>query len=141
MRLMTPTGDRSTDRLARRRRYRRLFVGLVGGAVAGSLALRIIGYPLVAEAVYLLGLAGILAVVFGAPVTLFDERDAALERRASQITIGVFAFVLILGASAARLLPRLTPYEVPPEVRGALYGYVAVFVVFGVAYGYVRSKR
>ena len=138
---MTPTQTRTTDPLATRRRYRRLFVGLVVVAAAGNVALRIAGYPLAAEVVYLVGLAGMLAVLFGAPVALFDERDAAIERRASQITVGVFAFVLILGASTARLLPRATDYTVPPEVHGALYGYVAVFVVFGIAYGYVRSRR
>ena len=138
---MTPTETRPQDRLATRRRYRRLFVGLVVVGAAGGLGLRIAGYPLVGEAVYLLGLVGMLAVLFGAPVSLVDERDAEIERRASQITVGAFVFVLILGASAARLLPRLTDYAVPPEVHGVLYGYVAVFVVFAVSYAYVRSRR
>ena len=115
--------------------------GSVGSGVAAGLALRAAGYPLAGEVVYWFGIAGFLAVLFGAPVDLFDERDVAIERRASQLTIGVFAFVLVLGASTARLLPRVTDYAVPPAVHGALYGYVALFVVFGIVYGYVRSRR
>ncbi|ESP87282.1 hypothetical protein [Candidatus Halobonum tyrrellensis] len=130
-----------TDRLSTRRRYRRLLGGLVLGGVAANLALRATGYPVAAEAAYLLCAVGLFAVLFGAPVTLFDERDATLERRASQLTLNVFAVVLILGASVARLVPHVTDYTVPPEVRGALYGYVALFGVFALAYGYVRSRR
>ena len=138
---MTPTQTRSTDRLATRRRYRRLFIGFVVAGVAGDIALRAVGYPLVGEAVYLVGVVGMLAVLFGAPVDLLDERDVAIERRASQLTIAVFALVLILGASAVRLLPRVTDYAVPPAVHGALYGYAVLLVVFCIAYGYVRSRR
>lgn len=114
--------------------------GFVAGGVIAGLGLRLLDYPLVGELAYWVGIAGFLAVWAGTPVKLFDERDAALERRASQLTLYVFAAVLVVGASAARVLPRLGAYAVPPEVAGALYGYAALFVVFGLVYLGLRYR-
>ena len=114
--------------------------GFVAGGAAAGLGLGFFDYHLLGELVYWVGIAGILAVWAGTSVKMFDERDAALERRASQITLYVFAAVLVVGASAARVLPRLGTYAVPPEVAGALYGYVALLVEFGLAYLGLRLR-
>jgi 4-hydroxybenzoate polyprenyltransferase len=126
--------------LARIRRYRRLFFGSVLAGVLAALALRFLGYPLLGEAIYWVGLLLAVGIWLGSSTPLFDERDAALERRASQVTISVFAVVLIVGASAARVLPRVSDVVVPPEVVGALYGYVALFAVFAVSYLWFRYR-
>jgi len=134
--------ETETNRSARRRLYRRLLVGFVAGGTAASLLLReVLGYPLVGEAVYWLGVLGFLGVWLGTSVQLFDERDEALERRASQLTLVVFAVVLVVGASAARTLSYTDLYDVPPSVWTVLWGYVALYGVFGVVYLGVRYRR
>lgn len=116
-----------------------MFGFIVAGVVVG-LVFRFLGYPLVGELIYWIGIIGFLAVWRGTPLTLFDERDRALEQQASQITLNLFAIVLVLGASAARVIPRISTYTVPTEFVGALYGYVALFVVFGLSYLWVQYR-
>lgn len=137
---MTPTETPTTNRLSERRRYRRLMIGSVVGAVIAALALRNLGYPVLSEGVYWAGILAFLGVWRLTPVSLFDERDRALERRASQLTLTVAAVALVLGASAARLLATATTYAVPTVVWGALYGYVGLFAVFAAAYLWVRYR-
>ncbi|NHN59877.1 DUF2178 domain-containing protein [Halorussus sp. JP-T4] len=115
--------------------------GFLAGGVGLGLVLReVLGYPLVSEAVYWLGVLGFLAVAVGSSITLFDERDRALERRASQLTLTLLAPVLAVVASVGRLLPRFTDYALPAEVWYALYGVVAVYVAFGAVYGVLRFR-
>ena len=137
---MTQNATYGTNRLSRIRRYRRLMFGSLVVGVAAGLGLRALDYPLLGEAIYWLGVFGFLVVWLGTSVTLFDERDAALERRASQLTLLLAGVVLIVGASAARVLPRVSDVTVSPAIRGALYAYVALFVVFGVVYGWLRYR-
>lgn len=116
-------------------------VGSIVGAVAIALVLREgLGYPLVGEVVYWLGIVAFFAVWWLSPVQLFDERDAALERRASHVTIYVIGAVLVVGATIARVLPRIGAYEVPDAVFYGLYAYVAVFVVWALAYLGLRYR-
>lgn len=104
--------------------------GSLLGGVAVGLVLRSLGYPFVGEAVYWLGVIGFFGVWGGTSLTLFDERDRALEQRAAATTLAVSALVLAIGASAARVLTWTDTYTVPTVVWGALYGYVAIFVTF-----------
>ncbi|UIO99425.1 DUF2178 domain-containing protein [Halobaculum sp. CBA1158] len=134
-------GGTGTPTVATRRRYRRLLFGSVGVGVIANLALRFLSYPVAAEAAYWVGIVGFLAVWTFSPVTLFDERDAELERRASTITLVVAAVVLVLGASGTRTLSALGVYDASSFVSGVLYGYVGLFVVFAVAYGWVSRNR
>ena len=138
---MTHTETHATDRLAKQRLYRRLMVGFILGGVAVALVLRdLLGYPLVGEAVYWLGIVAFFAVWWLSPVTLFDERDWALERHASQLTIYVVGAVLVVGATVGRVLPKVSSYALPEAVGHALYAYVSVFVVWALAYGYLRYR-
>ncbi|WP_073307669.1 DUF2178 domain-containing protein [Halobaculum gomorrense] len=134
-------GPGGTSTVSTRRRYRRLLFGSVGLGVAANVALRLLSYPVAAEAAYWVGIVGFLAVWQFSPVQLFDERDAELERRASTLTLVAAAVVLVLGASGARTLGALGVYDAPPFVEGVLYGYVGLFVVFAVAYGWVSWTR
>lgn len=137
---MTETASPATNRLSRIRRYRRLMFGWLLAGVVVALLLRTVGYPLLGEVVYWLGVLGFLAVWWGTPVTLFDERDAALERRASHVTLLVAAVVLVVGASAMRVLPLVSDVVVPAAVQGALYGLAGLFVVFAAAYIWLRFR-
>ncbi len=135
------TGPPTTNRHSKQRLYRRLMIGFILGGVAIGLVFREgLGYPLLGEAIYWIGIVGFLGVWFGTSMTLFDERDQALERRASQLTLTVCAVVLVIGASAARVLPKISAYTVPDAVWPALYAYALLFAVFGVVYGWLRTR-
>ncbi len=114
--------------------------GSIAVGVAAGLVLRWTGYPLVGEAVYWAGILGFLAVWRGTSVQLVDERDVELERRAAHTTLSAVGPLLVLGASTARVLTWVTDYTVPIVIWGVLYGYVSLFVVFGVAYVWHRYR-
>lgn len=138
---MTQTEIPATDRLSKQRFYRRLLVGFVLGGVTIALLLReLLDYPLLGEAVYWIGIIGFLVVWRGTPLTLFDERDRTLEQRASQLTLTLFAVVLVLGASTARVLSYTDTYSVPSEIWAALWGYVALFGTFAIVYLWLRYR-
>jgi len=138
---MTRAETPGANQLSRQRMYRRLMIGFVLGGVAISLVLReVINYPLLGEAVYWVGIIGFLAVWLGTSLTLFDERDRALERQASQVTLTLFAVVLVVGASAARVVSYTDTYTVPVELWAVLWGYVALFGTFGVVYSWLRYR-
>lgn len=137
---MTGTVTSEGDRLARVRLYRRLMIGFVLAGVVGGLAGRSLGYPLLGEGLYWLGIVGFLAVWWGSSLTLFDERDRALERRASAITLMLVAPVFVAGASAVRVLSVLDLYATPPELVGALYEFVGLYAVFAGVYLWLRYR-
>ena len=137
---MTTTESPATTKLSKRRTYRRLmYVSVFGGAGIGFL-LRYLDYPVVGEAVYIVGVLSFLAIWKGSDVQLMDERDWALERRASLTALQITGAVLVVVASASRLVTWLTDYTVPTLVWGVLYGYVGLFIAFGVAYLYHRRR-
>jgi hypothetical protein len=137
----TGTSGTATDRLSKRRFYRRLMWGSLGTGVGVGLLLRWgLNYPLVGEVVYLIGVAGFIAAVWRSPVALFDERDRLLELRASGITLGVLAVVLAGGASVSRIATYTGTYDVPSAVWTVLTGYAAVFGVFAVVYLALRYR-
>jgi len=138
---MTHSDHSGGSRLARQRFYRRLLVGFVVGGTAIGLVLREwFGYPLLGEVIYWLGIVGFLAVWWGSSMTLFDERDRALERRASQLTLTIFAVLLVVGASSVRVFSYAGLYEVPSVIWAVLWGYVALYGVFGVVYIGLRYR-
>jgi uncharacterized membrane protein len=138
---MTRTQISDRNPLAKQRKYRRLLFGVLFGGVAIALLLReVLGYPLVSEAVYWVAVVGFFAVLFGSSVTLFDERDRALEERASRVTLTILAPILAITASLARLLPRVSDYALPEAVWPVLYGFIGVYVLFAVIYGVLRTR-
>ena len=137
---MAQTISTGSNRLAKRRQYRRAMWGSLFGGIAVALVLRALGYPLVGEGVYWVGIVGFLGIWQGTSVTLFDERDVTIERRASQLALAVSAVVLVVGASAVRVLSVVDGYTASPTVFGFLYGYMAVFVTFAIAFIWVRAR-
>ncbi len=137
---MTTTESPTTEWLSKRRTYRRLmYISVFGGTGLGFL-LRYLDYPVVGEAVYWVGIFAFVAIWKGSDVQLMDERDWALERRASLSALQIVGAVMVLGASASRLVTWLTDYTVPTLVWGALYGYIGLFIAFGVSYLWHRSR-
>ncbi|SEL04690.1 DUF2178 domain-containing protein [Haloferax larsenii] len=137
---MTQVQQSSTPRLSKQRRYRYLMYVFLLGGVAVGLGLRFLDYHVLSEAVYWVGILAAFVVWKGTSVTLFDERDKAIDRRASQLTMTVTGALLIVGASVVRLGTQLGVVDAPPMVRGALYGCISVFVIFGLSYLWVRYR-
>ncbi|MFB6104845.1 MAG: hypothetical protein ABEJ57_07185 [Halobacteriaceae archaeon] len=129
------------DPVALRRRNRRLVVGAVVTGVVLGIGLRDgAGYPLAGELLYWLGIVVALAIWWTSPVPLFDERDRALERRASHRTILVLAVVLVVGASLARLLSITATVTVPTAVWTMLWVSAGVILVWVGNYVVVRYR-
>ncbi|MFB6120424.1 MAG: hypothetical protein ABEJ68_04830 [Halobacteriaceae archaeon] len=125
---------RDSARLERIRRYRWTMYACIVVGTLGFVGATRLDRPLVGVAVYWTGIAGFLAVWRGTSVTLFDERDKSLERRAGAITLCLVGAAGVVGGSALFVLVRLRDIDVPPEVEGALYAWAVVFGVFGVVY-------
>lgn len=130
-----------SDTLATRRKHRRLVFALVLAAAVGWIAGNRLGYPLVGVATYWLGVLAALAVWKGTDVSIQDERDCDLERRASQSALLTIGAVGILTAPALAVLEETTSYTVPAIVDHLLIGYAALYATFGVWYAWYRFQR
>lgn len=106
---------------------------LIAGIVAFAI-LDYLGYVLAGVAIYWSGFAGMFVVRWYAPVSLADERDQAIEQRASYDTLRIAAVALIAGAPAIAVLEAADVYTAPSTLDGAVWGFVALFAVFGVTY-------
>ncbi|MFB6227085.1 MAG: hypothetical protein ABEH88_00605 [Halobacteriales archaeon] len=129
-----------STRLARIRRYRRLMFASVLGGTVGFIAAESAGFPIVGVSVYWIGFVGFLVVWRGTSVTLFDERDRALERRAVLIGFNVFAFAMILLWPAVLVLSEADIYTPPPAFDGVLLTVAVQVALFAVAYLWLRYR-
>ncbi|WP_227132864.1 hypothetical protein [Halorubellus salinus] len=137
---MSLTSTDDPGPLAERRRDRRLFGGLIAAAMFAFFTLDLMGRPIVAVAAYWTFVAGAIVVLYRSDV-IMDERDAALERITSHRTIQVIGGGLLVLAPGIDALAEANVYDVPPLVDGVLFGWGAVFVVWGLAYGVTRLRR
>lgn len=137
---MTETASPGTNRLARIRRYRRLFYACILAGTLGLLVASRFDYVVVGVGIYWAGVVAALAVLRGTSVQLYDERDVALERRASLITLYVIGAAAVLGFPAAVALAELGYLSLPPELVGAMLGYVALCAVWAVVYVLLRFR-
>jgi uncharacterized membrane protein len=137
---MPPSESPGVDRLSTIRTYRRLMYGAVLAGTAGFAVASAADRTLLGVAVYWAGFLAFLGIWRGTAVTLFDERDRALERRASHVTLNVLAAVGILAWPSLAVLSEVTDYAPPPEYRGALLALAAVYLVFGVVYTILRHR-
>ncbi|WP_232701097.1 DUF2178 domain-containing protein [Halobacterium wangiae] len=129
------------NKLARIRRYRRLMYGSILVGVGGFVAAGEFGYPLVGLAVYWVGILGFVGVWKGTSVDLFDERDAALERRASYLTLQIAAVVGLLTMTTLVVAENTAAVDVPDRVWGGFVALSALFVLYGIVYTVVRYRR
>lgn len=136
---MTQTNATTHERLSTVRTYRRLYWACFAVGILGFLAGDFFGYPLAGLGVYWAGILGMVAVWKGTAVKVFDERERALERRASMTTLSLIGAVLIVG-SPGRILVRELGYSLPPEFSTFMWAYVSVFAVFGVVYLAIRYR-
>jgi len=137
---MTETPTAANQRLDRRKRHKRLMYGslLVGliGIVAGAL----IGQYLAGVLIYWAGFFGMLAIWQVSPVTLYDERDTELERKASDYTLSVLAITGVLAIPGLVLLESEGILTLPAAFDGAVLVFVGIFAVFAVIYTALRLR-
>jgi uncharacterized membrane protein len=130
----------ATTRPSSRKRYKRIAYGLLG---AGILALWI-GIALdrfvLGVALYWAGGLGMGLVQRFSPVTLYDERDTTISRKASQTTMNVFAYVFVLGLPGGLVLAETGVVTLPGQFYGATWTLFAIYVVYGVAVGYHKYR-
>ena len=83
---------------------------------------------------YWLGGLGMGIGYWHSPVSVRDELEQRMEREASQTTLTFVAAVTILGFPAEVVLSTTGVYTVPDGLRGALWGYLLLFIIFGIAH-------
>ncbi|SEW03779.1 DUF2178 domain-containing protein [Halobacterium jilantaiense] len=133
-----PTG---TGRMAKVRRYRRLLFACIGVGVGGFLVAVEFDYPLVGLVVYWAGILAALGVWKGTSVTLYDERDLDLERRASLLTLQIAGVVGVLAMTTLVVTDQMPSVDVPERIVGGFLTISALFIVYGVVYTVVRYRR
>jgi uncharacterized membrane protein len=133
--------------LERRKRYKRLFYGILGAGIVGYLVLlgvwnRAGGDALAVGAVgvywgaFVLGV-GILR--FG-PAEIEDEREQEISAKASGQTIGIAAFVLILGGPGLATLEQTGTYTAPSWLFGMMWGYASLFGIYAISHWYIKRQ-
>lgn len=135
------------QRVAKREQYRKWInrsvgIGVIGVFVATAVWI-LTDEPLALYAglgVYWLGCLGMGIGYWYSPVSVSDELEQRMEREASQATITFVAVVAIIGIPADVVLSTTGVYTAPAAVRGAIWGYLLLTVVFGVAHGRVKRQ-
>jgi hypothetical protein len=128
------------DHLAKIQRYRRLmYASIVVGVVAFIVADEL-GYSLVGLAVYWAGIVAFFAIWKGTSVTLFDERDTELERRASHVTVGIVGVLGVLTFTSMVVVGETATVEIPQVVWNLFLGYALLFVLWGVVYTVLKYR-
>ncbi|AAG19011.1 MULTISPECIES: DUF2178 domain-containing protein [Halobacterium] len=138
---MSDRGSTGTGRLAKVRRYRRLMYACIGVGVGGFIVAAEFDYPLAGLVVYWAGILGSLAVWKGTSVTLYDERDLDLERRASLLTLQIAGVVGLLAMTTHVVVDQMPSVDVPEEFVGGFLTISALFIVYGVVYTAIRYRR
>lgn len=131
----------ATQRVETRERYSKWINGSVGIGVAGFLvataAWILTDEPLVlftGLGLYWLGCLGMAIGMWTSPVSIQDELDQQIELEASATTLAVVAGVTIVGLPAEVVLNSTGIYTAPAAIRGAIWGYMLLILVFSFSY-------
>lgn len=137
---MTRTETATRGQLEKRRFYRRLYIGCVLVGVAAYVVALQLGYVLFGTVVYWGAFLGMLGIWKGTSIELYDEREQMIDLRAGGWTLWVFTFVLVFGAPGLVALESAGYYDAPPELWGAMFGYGALYLVYGAIYTVHRYR-
>ena len=74
------------------------------------------------------------------PVAVQDELERQIEREASATTITVIAVVTIVGLPAEVVLNATGIYTAPAALRGAIWGYMALILVYIAAQWFTERQ-
>ena len=130
----------ATVRPSTRKRYKRIAYGLLAAGIAALWIGIALDRFVLGVACYWAGGIGMGLVQRFSPVELYDERDSTISRRASQVTMNVFAYVFILGLPGGLVLEETGVITLPGEFYGATWTLVAVFVVYGASVLYHKYR-
>lgn len=115
-------------------------IGSVLGGTAGFITAESAGFPLVGIVLYWVGFGGFVMIWQGTSVELFDERDRALERRATTIATTIFTLSIILLWPTLLILSETDVYAPPPAFDGVLLAVAVQALLFAVAYLWLRYR-
>lgn len=137
---MLGTITNTQSQLQKKRFYRRLMGVCIVVAVFAYLVSLELGYVLIGTAIYWAGFLGMLGILYGTGIELYDEREKQIELESGGLTLTVFAFVLVLGGPGIVALESAGYYDAPPELFGAMFGYAVLYLVIVVIHTF-RSYR
>ena len=90
--------------------------------------------------VYWLGCLGMGIGYWYSPVSLRDELEQRMEREASRATYAFIAAVGIIGIPADVVLSTTGVYTAPAIIRGVIWGYMLLILIFGAVHWYVKRQ-
>ncbi|WP_436903371.1 hypothetical protein [Halovenus halobia] len=89
---------------------------------------------------YWLGAIGMGIGYWYSPVSIRDEFEQQTEWEANQAISTFIAAVVIIGIPADVVLSTTGVYTAPAAIRGAIWGYLLLTFIFGVAHWYVKRQ-
>ena len=126
------------------RRYRRLVFGvLIVGIISllvGTLADRSLVGLVVYAAAVVVGFATMFYAQYHESVSLQDEREAELERRASHVVFQLFGYLGLFAFIALLLLDATGSRPLMPTEETLLYVYSIVSLTWGGVYLVLRYR-
>ena len=90
--------------------------------------------------IYWLGCLGMAAGYWHSPVSISDEFEQHTRQEASQAVSAIITVVAIVGLPADVVLSSTGIYTAPAAVRGLVWGYFLLVLVFGAAHWYVKRQ-
>jgi uncharacterized membrane protein len=137
----------SQNHLARRKRYRRLYFGVMAAGIVGYLVLIFVWnsvesdvVAVAAVGIYWLAFVIALGIHHLGPVELEDERQREVGEKAAMLTVMAVGFVLILGAPGSVTLEQTGVYTAPSWFSGMMWGYALLFGIYALAHGYMKRQ-
>lgn len=126
------------------KRYRRLIYGLIVLGIVSLWAGMAIDRSFVGLVVYAVAVVtafGMLMYVrFRSPISLADEREHELEKRASHVTVQLFGYIGLFAFIALFLLDATGRYVLGTVETTLLYAYAAITLTWGAIYVALRYR-
>jgi hypothetical protein len=135
----------ASTRVEKRKRYKMWIHRSVGVGCAGFFFATAVWMftedPLALYAglgVYWLGCLGMGLGYWASPVSLSDEFEKQLQWDATQLSSTVIVVAVIVGIPADTVLSVTGTYTPPAVIRGAIWGYLLLVLLFGVSHWYIK---
>ncbi len=116
-----------------------LAVGIVSLLVGIRIDQYLAGLVMYAAAI-VVGFAMLLYVRSHSSMSIQDEREAELERRASHVTFQLFGYVGLFVFVALFLLDAAGQYPLGATAETLLYAYAAISLSWGAVYLWLRYR-